>query len=74
MSDSLFQNAEQFGALGIIAFAMGYFILYIMKQHKEERAEWRDMAADQHREATTAINNNTAVLSRLEALIPRKFK
>lgn len=63
--------AAQYGPMGLIALAMGWFIMYMAKSHKEERKELTDSLKSQHVEATTAINNNTTVLAELRTLISR---
>jgi hypothetical protein len=42
---------------------MGWFLMFVIKMHREERKELTDALKKQHEEAMTAINNNTSVLS-----------
>lgn len=61
--------AAQYGLSAVTVFSCGWFITYILKQHREERKEMRDVIQSQHVEATQAINNNTIVLSELRTII-----
>lgn len=37
----------QYGAAGIVAMGMGWFIMYLMKDNRKERKEWREFQEKQ---------------------------
>lgn len=65
-----------YGVLGIAVFALGWYIIFLHKQQKEENKldreerklsrEERDRSMDK---MTTAINNNTNVIVGLQSLL-----
>jgi hypothetical protein len=61
--DEYLKIAANYGFGGIIGLAMGWFLMFVIKMHREERKELTDALKKQHEEAMTAINNNTSVLS-----------
>lgn len=62
-------NVPEYGIAGVALAAMAYFIMYLMKQHKEERSDWQKAQERQTDEANRNINRNTEVLSSLKTLI-----
>lgn len=62
-------NIPEYGIAGVALAAMAYFIMYLMKQHKEERDEWRKGQERQNDEANRNINRNTEILHSLKTLI-----
>lgn len=74
-------NLETWGPAGVIVVAMAWFILKIMKDHREEREQWskaqerRDNAYTQTIENNTkAVNNSNNVTTSLKTLIETLYK
>lgn len=59
----------QYGLAGVVIIALAWFVMYLMKQHKEEREDWRKAQDRQNEEANRNINRNTEVLSGLKSLL-----
>lgn len=65
---------EQYGLPGLVIAGLAWFVMYLMKQHREERKEWRDMAEKRDDNYKETMQNNTNALSGLKALIERMSK
>jgi hypothetical protein len=59
----------QYGLAGIVILALGWFVLYLMKQQKEEREEVRKSNERRDDDHNRSLNRNTEVLSELTTLI-----
>lgn len=59
----------QYGLAGIVIIALAWFVLYLMKQQKEERDESRKVNERRDDEHNRSLNKNTEVLSELTTLI-----
>lgn len=69
----------QYGVLGVVVVAMGYYILKIESRHKKERKEWLDMQdkhfdrmSDMNDESNKVLRENTNILSGLKTLLENK--
>lgn len=60
---------SQYGVLGIVVVGLVWFILKIMKEHRQEREALIASMAKQHAEALEVTRGNTTVLSEVKALI-----
>lgn len=87
MDPALIPIAAQFGMVGVVALAAGAWVWFTQRtndqkakeqeeRHLNERVEWRQVTADQHKELLTqaqrgseALDNNTRVMARLETII-----
>ena len=70
------QELLNYGVLGIVAFCLGWFVLYLMKQHRNERDEWKkDLlqvncdSAEKNEKLAEAINSHQVVLTKVITLI-----
>jgi len=54
-----------YGVLGICVVALSGFIMFLYKQHKDERKEWRGTIE----KSTDAINNNTNMVTALKVML-----
>lgn len=52
-----------------IIVAMAGFVMYIMKQHRDERDQWQRINERQQDEANRNVRENTNILSALKTLI-----
>lgn len=74
--DQLLDIAQKYGSTGLVFLALGWFVIYLMKGHRSERDEFLVSLEKQHsecmearKEATTALVNNTSVLSEIATII-----
>lgn len=65
----------QYGILGAIPLAMAWYIMYLHKQHKKERDEWRAMQEKQldrmddiTKENNKVIREHTNMVSSLKSI------
>lgn len=68
MTDQL----AQYGLAGVVIIGLAWFVLYLMKEHKSERDEWRRVQEKQNEEANKNINKNTDILSELTTLLKNR--
>lgn len=66
--------AANYGFGGLIALGMGWFIVYLIKMHREERKELTQSLKEQHAEAREALDNNTNVLTEIRTIIQQKSR
>lgn len=59
----------QLGLAGVVIIGLAWFVMYLMKQHKEERQEWTRKQEQQNEDHNRSLNRNTEVLSELTTLI-----
>lgn len=59
----------QYGLPGIVIAGLCWFVVNIMKQHKDERKEWKQTTEKQFDEQNKSSNAVTNALSRLNTLI-----
>lgn len=59
----------QLGLAGVVIIGLAWFVMYLMKQHKEERSEWQKRQEQQNDDHNRSLNRNTEVLSELTTLI-----
>lgn len=59
----------QYGLAGLCIIGLAWFVLYLMKQHKEERDMWTKRQESQNDDHNRSLNRNTEVLSELTTLI-----
>lgn len=64
----------QYGLAGVVIIGLAWFVMYLMKQHKNEREEWRKVQEKQNEEANRNINRNTEVLSGLKTLLENRSR
>lgn len=62
----------QYGLAGLCIIGLAWFIMYLMKEHKTEREEWRRLQERQNDEANRNINKNTDILSELTTLLKNR--
>lgn len=69
----------QYGVMGAIAVALGYYIRTIQASHKAERDEWRKMQEKQldrmddiAKENNKVIREHTNILSGLKSLLENR--
>lgn len=69
----------QYGVMGAIAIALGYYILSVENRHKKERDEWRKMQEKQldrmddiAKENNKVIREHTNILASLKSLLENK--
>lgn len=62
----------QYGLAGLCIIGLAWFIMYLMKEHKTEREEWRRFQERQNDEANRNINKNTDILSELTTLLKNR--
>ncbi len=78
--EQLISIASQFGAVGLIMLACGWYIVTREKDAKAERDQMQQRHTNERREqheeiiaiakeGTQALNNNTSVLSELKTII-----
>jgi len=63
---------EKYGLPGIIICGMGWFIMYLMKEHKTERGEWQKSQERQQDETNKNIKENNNILSGLKTLLENR--
>jgi hypothetical protein len=54
---------ENYGALGIVVSALAWFVLKIMRDHKQERKEWSERSDKNDERNTKVISDNTKAVS-----------
>jgi hydroxymethylpyrimidine pyrophosphatase-like HAD family hydrolase len=85
MIEEFFKIAQQYGAAGIIIFALGAFIFYKEKQAEKERRDHKEtfekqhkemveMAERHHEETLEVAKNSTSVLTEISTLIKYRKK
>lgn len=52
-----------YGVLGIVVAGMAWFVLKLMRDHKQERKEWADRADKNDERNTKVIGDNTKAVS-----------
>jgi hypothetical protein len=63
---------EKYGIVGVLIAGIAWlsvFIKNMMKEHREERADWQKRQEQQNDEHNRSLNKNTEVLSELTTLI-----
>jgi hypothetical protein len=63
------ETLAQYGLSGIVIAGLAWFVIYLMKQQKEERDENRKAQEKNNEEHNRSLNKNTEVLSELTTLI-----
>jgi hypothetical protein len=63
---------EKYGFPGAAIIGLSWFIMYLMRQHKEERKEWKDSNDRITREMNDNIKDNTNILAGLKTLLENK--
>jgi len=53
----------------VIIVGMAGFVMFIMKQHREERDQWQKLNERQQDETNRNVRENTNILSALKTLI-----
>ena len=76
--DKILEISQQYGAAGLIFLSLGWFILYLTRLHREERKEVTEGLKLQHdecmsarKEAVSALQNNTSILTEISTIIRR---
>lgn len=62
----------KYGLAGVGLAALSWFVLFLMKSHKEERKEWKKTIEDQFKEHNQVMRDNTSILSGLKTLLENK--
>ncbi len=69
----------QYGVLGIAVIGMGWFIMYLIKDHRKERKEWRefqekqtDRMIEQGDEHSKVIREHSNLLSGIKTLLENR--
>ena len=69
----------QYGPLGIMVIGMAWFILYMVKDHRKERKEWRefqekqtDRMMEQGEESNKVIRDHSNLLSGIKSLLENR--
>lgn len=79
---NLLSIAAQYGLVGLVLLAAGWYVFMRDKKHEEtldkvreehraERKEWSDILAAQHREALEVTSKNTLILTEIATIIRR---
>lgn len=63
---------EKFGLPGVIIFGLGWFVMYLMKEHKNERKEWQQTNERQQDETNRNMKENNTILSGLKSLLENR--
>lgn len=63
---------EQYGLAGVVIIGMAWFIMFLMKQHKEERENWSRANERQQEDSNKNIKENTNVLAGLKTLLENR--
>jgi len=58
-----------YGVLGVTTTGLSVFVLYVLKEHKKERDEWRTDRDSRNTKMEQAINNNTAMMNSVKTLV-----
>lgn len=72
MTDLANNIAVNYGVLGVVVVALGYYIVSVEKRHKEERDEWRKTIEKQNDQINKNVQDNTSVLSALKTLLENR--
>jgi len=62
----------QYGLSGIVIAGLCYFVMYLMKQHKEERSDWQKTNERLQDDTNKNVRENTNILSGLKTLLENK--
>jgi len=69
----------QYGVLGMVAVGLSWFIMYLIKDHRKERKEWRefqekqmDRIMEQGDESNKVIREHSNLLSGIKALLENR--
>lgn len=62
----------QYGFPGIAVIGLAGFIMYLMKIHREERAEFRKTIEQQFDDVNKNTKENTSVLSALKTMLENR--
>lgn len=65
-------NGSEYGIAGVVICGLAYFVMYLMKQHKEERQDWQRTNERQQDESNKNIRENTNILTGLKTLLEIK--
>lgn len=68
MTDTL----AQYGLAGVVILGLAWFVMYLMKEHKDEREAWQKTQERQQEEHNKSLNKNTDVLSELTTLLKNR--
>lgn len=63
---------EKYGLPGIVIAGLAWFVLYLMKEHKKERKEWRESQEMLQDDTNRNIRENTNVLAGLKTLLENR--
>lgn len=63
---------EKYGLPGIVIAGLAWFVLYLMKEHKKERKEWRESQERLQDDTNRNIRENTNVLAGLKTLLENR--
>jgi len=69
----------QYGVLGMVAVGLSWFIMYLIKDHRKERKEWRefqekqmDRIMEQGDESNKVIREHSNLLSGIKTLLENR--
>jgi len=68
--EKVIEGLAQYGPLGLILIALGFYIIHLHKMHNEERKEWKEIA----KESNQNIKDNTSILSSLKTMLEYQLK
>lgn len=69
----------QYGVLGAVCIAMAWYVMFLQKEHRKERKEWRDFQekqvdrmAEQTDESNKVMREHSNLLSGLKTLLENR--
>lgn len=60
---------KEFGLPGVVIGGLAWFVLYLMKQHRQERKEWKGSSEKLQDDTNKNMRESINVLSGLKTLI-----
>jgi hypothetical protein len=63
---------EKYGLPGVVIIGMAWFVMYLMKEHKNERKEWQKTNEKLQDDTNKNIKENTNILAGLKTLLEHR--
>lgn len=63
---------EKYGLPGIVIGGLAWFILYLIKQHKQERTDWKSTIDKQFDEANKSNRQTTSLLTSIKTILDHR--
>ena len=69
ISQKIITMIIEYGILGLVVVCLGYYIVKLQKDHKNERSDWSKKSDATSKEMIKVVVDNTSAVSGLKATI-----